>query len=88
MGIGTISPKMAESQLEGDKVVDLDFTTLWAGPVLNLKLLSSTSSSSSLSSLGFLLQWRLSWIFVTSVPPTSGGWLGGLTSPIHHVQSP
>ena len=30
VGIGTISPKMVEPQLEGDKVVDLDVTTLWA----------------------------------------------------------
>ena len=46
MGIGTISPKMVESQLEGDEVVDLDFTTLWAWRVLDLKLLPSTSCSS------------------------------------------
>ena len=96
MGIRTISPKMMETQLEGYKVVDLDFTTLWVGPVLDLKLLpstsfsssSSSSSSSSLLSLGFSSFFSnvgYPGIFVTS---RSGGWMGGLTSPIHQVQSP
>ena len=68
MGIGTISPKMVESQLEGDKVVERH--NLVGRVRAYLKLLPSTYSSSSLFSLGFLLQWRLSWTFAT---PPSGG---------------
>jgi hypothetical protein len=32
LGIGAISPNMVEQQLEGDKDLDLIFTTLWAMP--------------------------------------------------------
>jgi hypothetical protein len=36
LGIGAISPKMVEQQLEGDKDADLVFTTLWARSALDL----------------------------------------------------
>jgi hypothetical protein len=36
LGIGEISPKMVEPQLEGDKDEDLGFTTLWQGPTLGI----------------------------------------------------
>jgi hypothetical protein len=32
LGVGTIASKMVEPQLEGNKLVNLDFTTLWATP--------------------------------------------------------
>jgi hypothetical protein len=61
LGIGAISQKMVEPQLEGDKVAYLIFTTLLATPMLDLA--SSFRLLLFSSSLGFLLQWRLTWFF-------------------------
>jgi hypothetical protein len=69
---------MVEQQLEGDNVSDLVFIALWARPGSWLNFFLQLL-------LSWFLQWRLTWILVT--PPT-GGWMGGLTSPFPHVQSP
>jgi hypothetical protein len=72
---------MVEPHLEGDKVVDVVFTTLLATLVFDLASSFNFSFFSYL--LVFFLQWRLSSIFVTL--PT-GGWMEGLSSPFLHVQ--
>ena len=73
---------MVEQQLEGDKVADLGLGNLVAAPVLENKLFLQLLLLPF--SLGFLLQWRLSWIFVT-LPGVAGWWLN-----IHfpHLQYP
>ena len=84
LGIGTISPKMVESELEGDKVVDLDHHNLGEelpfSSSFNLPLLP-------LLSLGFLSSSLLEdeLIFVTF---GGGCWMEGKASPSTHVQSP
>jgi hypothetical protein len=62
LGIRAILPKIVEPYLEGDKVADLIFTTLLATSVLEL---TYSFNFSYFPSFGFLLQWRLTWIFVT-----------------------
>jgi hypothetical protein len=69
LGIGAISPKMVELQLQGDKVADLISSQPCGGLVLDLA--SSFNFSYFPSLLVFLLQWRISWIFVTLL---TGGW--------------
>ena len=66
---------MVEQQLEGDKVADLGLGNLVAAPVLENKLVFQLLLPFS---LGFLLQWRLSWILVL---PLTGGWKRVLSSP-------
>jgi hypothetical protein len=48
LGIGAISPKMVEPQLEGDNVADLIFKTLLATPMLDLASSFDFSSFPSL----------------------------------------
>ena len=83
LGIGTISPKMVEPKLEGDKVVDLDHHNLGE----ELPLLLPSIFLFFPCSLGFFLSSSLlddDLIFVTL-----GGdcWMGK-ASPSTHVQSP
>jgi len=80
LGIGTISPKMVEPQLEGDKVVDLDHHNLGE----ELSLLLPLIFIFFLFSLGFLsfslMEDEL--IFVTL---GGGCWMEGKPSPSSHV---
>jgi len=57
LGIGTISPKMVEPKLEGDKAVDLDHHNL--GEELPCFFLQSSSSSLALLVFSLLLSWRM-----------------------------
>lgn len=76
LGIGMITPKMVESHLEGEKVVDLDVTTLGRSSVCLL-----VSSSFNLSFFTFLSRFSLllllNLIFVTCA---RGCWMEGKTS--------
>ena len=82
LGIETISPKMVEPELEGDKVVDLDHHNL--GEKLPFLLPSIfLFFPCSLSFLSSLLEDEL--IFVTL---GGGCWMEGKASPSTHVQSP
>ena len=83
LGIGTISPKMVEPQLEGDKVVDLDHHNLGE----ELPLLLPSIFLFFPFSLGFLSSSSMEaeLIFVTL---GGGGWLKGKASPSTHVQIP
>jgi len=83
LGIGTISPKMVELKLEGDKVVDLDHHNLGE----ELPFLLPSIFLFFPCSLGFLSSSLLEdeLIFVTL---GGGCWMEGKASPSTHVQSP
>ena len=83
LGIGTVSPKMVELKLEGDKVVDLDHHNLEE----ELPFLLPSIFLFFPCSLGFLSPSLLEdeLIFVTL---GSGCWIEGKAYPSTHVQSP
>ena len=82
LGIGTISSKMVEPKLEGDKVVDLDHHNLGE----ELPLLLPSIFLFFPCSLGFLSSSLLEdeLIFVTL---GGGSWMEGKASASSHVQS-
>ena len=83
LGIGTISPKMVEPKLEGDKVVDLDHHNLRE----ELPLLLPSIFISFPFYVGFTSSspMEAELIFVTL---DGGCWMEGKASPSTHVQSP